>query len=222
MARLVEIEEDELGSRIRAGADELLAKDRIAGVQRAGGAGKLAGYLVMRLGGRADVLLGVRCLRAGRQCDECQERNHAKRGNAPRPLLAARPADKSLIRILPCCRAVSSNVFVLGQSSPISSSGCCRQATTVRQPGAYHLRPALGTEPVCKWGIGFRTKLRQPKSAVGLHVRSAGRCVNRGKEWRSLGGIKWSSQHDLCRLIGETGQAPLRVSSNQASFWVAS
>jgi hypothetical protein len=34
-----------------------------------------------------------------------------------------------------------------------------------------------------------------------------------------LGGFKRSSQHDLCRLIGETGQAPLRVSSNQASFW---
>jgi putative transposase len=36
------------------------------------------------------------------------------------------------------------------------------------------------------------------------------------------GGFKRSSQHDLCRLIGETGQAPLRVSSNQASFWAAS
>ena len=36
------------------------------------------------------------------------------------------------------------------------------------------------------------------------------------------GGFKWSSQHDLCRLIGETGQAPLRVSSNQASFGAAS
>ena len=38
----------------------------------------------------------------------------------------------------------------------------------------------------------------------------------------SQGGFKRSSQHDLCRLIGETGQAPLRVSSNQASFWAAS
>jgi hypothetical protein len=37
-----------------------------------------------------------------------------------------------------------------------------------------------------------------------------------------LGGFKRSSQHDLCRLIGETGQAPLRVSSNQASFGAAS
>ena len=36
------------------------------------------------------------------------------------------------------------------------------------------------------------------------------------------GGFKWWSQHDLCRLIGETGQAPLRVSSNQASFGAAS
>src|SRR5271163_2192533 len=36
------------------------------------------------------------------------------------------------------------------------------------------------------------------------------------------GGFKRSSQHDLCRLIGETGQAPLRVSSNQASFGAAS
>ena len=39
---------------------------------------------------------------------------------------------------------------------------------------------------------------------------------------RILGGFKRSSQHDLCRLIGETGQAPLRVSSNQASFGAAS
>ena len=37
----------------------------------------------------------------------------------------------------------------------------------------------------------------------------------------SQGGFKWSSQHDLCRLIGETGQAPLRVSSNQVSFGAA-
>src|SRR6202035_1019976 len=37
-----------------------------------------------------------------------------------------------------------------------------------------------------------------------------------------VGGFKRSSQHDLCRLIGETGQAPLRVSSNQASFGAAS
>ena len=36
------------------------------------------------------------------------------------------------------------------------------------------------------------------------------------------GGFKRSSQRDLCRLIGETGQAPLRVSSNQASFGAAS
>jgi SAM domain (Sterile alpha motif) len=36
------------------------------------------------------------------------------------------------------------------------------------------------------------------------------------------GGLKRSSQHELCRLIGETGQAPLRVSSNQASFGAAS
>ena len=37
-----------------------------------------------------------------------------------------------------------------------------------------------------------------------------------------LGGFKRSSQHDLCWLIGETGQAPLRVFSNQASFGAAS
>ena len=38
----------------------------------------------------------------------------------------------------------------------------------------------------------------------------------------SQGGFKRSSQHDLCRLIGETGsKAPLRVSSNQASFGAA-
>ena len=36
------------------------------------------------------------------------------------------------------------------------------------------------------------------------------------------GGFKRSSQRGLCRLIGETGQAPLRASSNQASFVAAS
>jgi endonuclease/exonuclease/phosphatase family metal-dependent hydrolase len=36
------------------------------------------------------------------------------------------------------------------------------------------------------------------------------------------GGFKRSSQRGLCRLIGETGQAPLRASSNQASFGAAS
>jgi hypothetical protein len=36
------------------------------------------------------------------------------------------------------------------------------------------------------------------------------------------GGFTRSSQQDVCRLIGETGQAPLRVSSNQASFGAAS
>ena len=38
----------------------------------------------------------------------------------------------------------------------------------------------------------------------------------------SQGRFKRSSQHDLCWLIGETGQAPLRVFSNQASFGAAS
>jgi putative transposase len=38
----------------------------------------------------------------------------------------------------------------------------------------------------------------------------------------SQGGFKRSSQRGLCRLIGETGQAPLRASSNQASFVAAS
>src|SRR5213078_1974795 len=38
----------------------------------------------------------------------------------------------------------------------------------------------------------------------------------------SQGGFKRLSQRGLCRLIGETGQAPLRASSNQASFGAAS
>ena len=38
----------------------------------------------------------------------------------------------------------------------------------------------------------------------------------------AFGRFKRSSQHDLCWLIGETGQAPLRVFSNQASFGAAS
>ena len=32
------------------------------------------------------------------------------------------------------------------------------------------------------------------------------------------GGIKWSSQHEVCCPIGATGQAPLRVFSTQVSF----
>jgi putative transposase len=54
---------------------------------------------------------------------------------------------------------------------------------------------------------------RRPAGRAGLVHHS-----DRGAQ----GGFKRSSQHDLCRLIGETGQAPLRVSSNQASFWAAS
>src|SRR5438105_8983808 len=38
----------------------------------------------------------------------------------------------------------------------------------------------------------------------------------------SQGGFKRLSQRGFCRLIGETGQAPLRASSNQASFGAAS
>ena len=54
---------------------------------------------------------------------------------------------------------------------------------------------------------------RRPASRGGLVHHS-----DRGAQ----GGFKRSSQHDLCRLIGETGQEPLRVSSNQASFGAAS
>ena len=52
---------------------------------------------------------------------------------------------------------------------------------------------------------------------------AAARARRRGAVRGGLqGGFKRSSQHDLCRLIGETGQEPLRVSSNQASFGAAS
>ena len=54
---------------------------------------------------------------------------------------------------------------------------------------------------------------RRPASRGGLVHHS---------DRRAQGGFKWSSQRDLCRLIGETGQAPLRVSSNQVSFGAAS
>jgi transposase InsO family protein len=54
---------------------------------------------------------------------------------------------------------------------------------------------------------------RRPASRGGLVHHS-----DRGAQ----GGFKRSSQHDLCWLIGETGQEPLRVSSNQASFGAAS
>jgi hypothetical protein len=63
-------------------------------------------------------------------------------------------------------------------------------------------------------------KLAHERDAAG--AVSASLAANREFRGRIRGGFKRSSQHDLCRLIGETGQAPLRVSSNQASFGAAS
>ena len=52
---------------------------------------------------------------------------------------------------------------------------------------------------------------------IGGPCGEAGSCTTAIEE-AAKAQFKRSSQHDLCRLIGETGQAPLQVSSNQASF----
>ena len=68
--------------------------------------------------------------------------------------------------------------------------------------------------------IDVRLTLAALRSAIDKRRPPPG-CVHH-TDRGSQGGFKRSSQHDLCRLIGETGQAPLRVSSNQASFGAAS
>ena len=68
--------------------------------------------------------------------------------------------------------------------------------------------------------IDVRLTLAALKAAIERRKPPPG-CVHHSDRG-SQGGFKRSSQHDLCRLIGETGQAPLRVSSNQASFGAAS
>lgn len=68
--------------------------------------------------------------------------------------------------------------------------------------------------------IDARLALAALKAAIRARNPPEG-CVHHSDRG-SQGGFKRSSQHDLCRLIGETGQAPLRVSSNQASFGAAS
>ena len=69
-------------------------------------------------------------------------------------------------------------------------------------------------------------KLPRPGAAATAREPSSRRWRIWATCWRRasgpMGGFKRSSQHDLCRLIGETGQEPLRVSSNQASFGAAS
>ena len=64
-------------------------------------------------------------------------------------------------------------------------------------------------------------RLTMAALTAAIERRKPAGCVHHSDRG-SQGGFKRSSQHDLCRLIGETGQAPLRVSSNQASFWAAS
>jgi putative transposase len=68
--------------------------------------------------------------------------------------------------------------------------------------------------------IDVHLTLAALKAAIERRTPPPG-CVHHSDRG-SQGGFKRSSQHDLCRLIGETGQAPLRVSSNQASFGAAS
>ena len=68
--------------------------------------------------------------------------------------------------------------------------------------------------------IDVRLTLAALNAAVERRTPPPG-CVHH-TDRGSQGGFRWSSQHDLCRLIGETGQVPLRVFSNQASFGAAS
>ena len=68
--------------------------------------------------------------------------------------------------------------------------------------------------------IDMRLTLAALNAAIERRTPPPG-CVHHSDRG-SQGGFKWSSQRDLCRLIGETGQAPLRVSSNQVSFGAAS
>jgi putative transposase len=72
---------------------------------------------------------------------------------------------------------------------------------------ADHLEASLAIE-----ALDMALAARNPPPMSLIHHSDQG----------SQGGFKRSSQHDLCRLIGETGRAPLRVSSNQASFRAAS
>ena len=65
--RLVEIEEDEFGRRIRAGAHDLVAIDQIAGRKRPHGAAKVARDVIVGEGGRADVFLRPGFPDAGRE-----------------------------------------------------------------------------------------------------------------------------------------------------------
>ena len=74
------------------------------------------------------------------------------------------------------------------------------------------------------WSVDLAEELRGPacEDASGFRIgASRSLAIHHNGCWHD-GGFKRSSQHDLCRLIGETGQAPLRVSSNQASFGAAS
>ena len=96
------------------------------------------------------------------------------------------------------------------------------------------LTPKRASSPLTASVTELRGRPRSSAALVKLHTNakssqrrlatnhSIGSLAGDRSDWRHLGGFKRSSQHDLCRLIGETGQAPLRVSSNQASFGAAS
>ena len=91
MARLVESRKTELGCRIRAGADEFVAKDRIAGFQWAFGAGEFMGDVVMRFGGRTDVLLRVSDAASERTNAHHCEQQSARIRNCPLPPFTTLP-----------------------------------------------------------------------------------------------------------------------------------
>jgi len=71
---------------------------------------------------------------------------------------------------------------------------------------------------VVGWATGERLHRDLALSALrkALAMRRPAAGLIHHSDRGSLGGFKRSSQHGLCRLIGETGQAPLRASSNQA------
>ncbi len=85
---------------------------------------------------------------------------------------------------------------------------------------ALSIGPDAVLEDLAKTPAQLRSEIAAPTKAGGV-VRNTGAGINDFLAG-GLGGFKRSSQRGLCRLIGETGQAPLRASSNQASFGAAS
>jgi hypothetical protein len=128
------------------------------------------------------------------------------------------------------------------RQAPPPNPPACRRAdiaiksatTRFERPGLPISRTAARSKRLLRWPtMPRRGRVDAQPTPVGFYIarscsgaggRSLGDAMEPLREIGKLGrgGFKWSSQHDLCRLIGETGQAPLRVSSNQVSFGAAS